>query len=39
MVVKRDHLKAAAHHPARTEVEGEEGTEKYRRASTVESKD
>ena len=29
MVVKRDHLKAAAHHEGRAEVEGEEGRENH----------
>ena len=31
MVVKRDHLKAAAHHPAKSEVEGEDGTDPARK--------
>ena len=33
MVVKRDHLKAAAHHKGCSEVEGEEGRELARRMS------
>ena len=31
MVVKREHVKAEAHHTAREEVEGEEGREKGRK--------
>jgi hypothetical protein len=31
MVVKRDHTAASAHHHGRSQVEGEEGTDKHRK--------
>jgi hypothetical protein len=31
MVVKRDHLKATAHHHGKSEVEGEDGTDPARK--------